>query len=118
VNQSFSKQHAMKCPLSNILVALACVVPLDISRADEVDFENHVRPLLIARCGDCHGPEEQKGGLRLDARHFAFKGGDSGEAIVPRQSEESELVRRITSDDADERMPPESHRFPRMKSSS
>ncbi len=103
----------MKCLLSNILVTLACAVPLDLSRADEVDFETHVRPLLIARCGECHGPEQQNGGLRLDARHFAFQGGDSGEAIVPRKSDESELLRRITSDDADERMPPESPPLPK-----
>ncbi|MCB9937432.1 MAG: DUF1553 domain-containing protein [Planctomycetaceae bacterium] len=80
---------------------------LNAARGDEFDFEAELRPLLIARCGECHGPQVQKGGLRLDARHTAFKGGDSGEVIVPGSSDESELLRRVSSDDADERMPPD-----------
>jgi hypothetical protein len=72
-----------------------------------VDFETEIRPLLQSRCGECHGPKTQTSDLRLDARHAAFKGGLSGEVIVPFSSGESELVRRITSDDKDERMPPE-----------
>ncbi|HUG66694.1 MAG TPA: DUF1549 domain-containing protein, partial [Pirellulaceae bacterium] len=93
--------------LSTILVSLSSVVPPNVACATEVDFEKQVRPLLLARCSECHGSQVQKGGLRLDARHFAFKGGDSGEVIVPGTSVDSELLRRVTSDDADERMPPE-----------
>ena len=38
----------------------------------KVDFQKQIAPLLVARCIECHGPEEQKGDLRLDARAFAF----------------------------------------------
>ncbi|MBC7967856.1 MAG: DUF1553 domain-containing protein, partial [Fuerstia sp.] len=74
---------------------------------DPVDFERQVRPLLIQHCGKCHGPTTQKSGLRLDARHAAFKGGDSGPVIVPGKSTDSDLLRRVQSIDPDERMPPE-----------
>ena len=97
----------MRSPLLYILSALTCVIVSVTAAADEIDFEKQVRPLLIARCGECHGPQDQQSGLRLDARHTAFRGGDSGVAIVPGKSGESELLRRVTSSDEDERMPPE-----------
>ena len=45
-------------------------------------FEKHVRPVLAAKCFSCHGPNQQKGGLRLDSRAALLAGGDSGPAIV------------------------------------
>ena len=72
----------------------------------EMDFERLIRPLLKQHCAECHGAKTQKSGLRLDVRHTAFKGGDSGPVIVPGESSESELFRRITSAVAEERMPP------------
>jgi len=72
----------------------------------EMNFDKDVRPIL-ARCVKCHGPEKQKGGLRLDSRAGAVGKGDSGsEAIVPGEAAESELIRRIESKDDSERMPP------------
>ncbi|MFM8577892.1 MAG: PSD1 and planctomycete cytochrome C domain-containing protein, partial [Planctomycetaceae bacterium] len=46
-------------------------------------FEAEVRPILVARCTRCHGPDEQKAGLRLDSLVGMLRGGDSGPAIVP-----------------------------------
>ena len=71
---------------------------------DEVGFNRTIRPLFAAKCLACHGPdeEERKAELRLDVRESAF---DSG-AIVPGKPDESELLRRILSEDPDERMPP------------
>src|SRR4051812_21825670 len=40
-------------------------------------FESKIRPLLVARCQHCHGPEKQEAGLRLDSRASILKGGDS-----------------------------------------
>jgi len=63
--------------------------------------------VLEARCFDCHGPEKQKSGLRLDSPVAALRGGDSGEkTIVPGKSEESYLISLVTSTDEDHRMPP------------
>lgn len=75
--------------------------------AEPVNFEAQIRPLLVKHCGTCHGPSEQKSGLRLDAKHAAFKGGDGGPVIAAGKSGESELLRRVATADLDERMPPE-----------
>ena len=37
-------------------------------------FEMRIRPLLLARCGACHGPKKQEAGLRIDRRTTFFKG--------------------------------------------
>ena len=31
-------------------------------------FEKRIRPVLAEHCYDCHGEDEQEGGLRLDSR--------------------------------------------------
>jgi hypothetical protein len=38
-------------------------------------FENHIRPLLEAKCLECHGPKKQENGLRLDSRKGWEQGG-------------------------------------------
>ena len=73
-----------------------------------MDLEREVRSLLADRCQKCHGPEKQKGGLRLDLRDAMRNAGDSGEtAVVPGDADASELIRRVASSDELERMPPE-----------
>ena len=46
-------------------------------------FEKVIRPTLLDQCIRCHGPEKQKGGLRLDSQDGWKTGGDSGEAVLP-----------------------------------
>jgi len=58
-------------------------------------FEKKIRPLLVKNCYTCHGPEKQKGGLRLDSRAGWIYGGDSGPAIVPGKPEESLLIEAV-----------------------
>ncbi len=73
-----------------------------------VDFNRDVIPILSNNCFHCHGPDpdNRKAGLRLDIRDVAIKQAESGAtAIVPGKPDDSELVRRIFSDDPDERMP-------------
>jgi mono/diheme cytochrome c family protein len=88
---------------------LACGIP---ATADEkVNFNRDIRPILSDNCFQCHGPDEKKreGGLRLDAREHALKGGESGEAgILTDDPAKSALLRRVVSTNADERMPPKS----------
>jgi mono/diheme cytochrome c family protein len=69
-------------------------------------FEERVRPLLVARCVECHGPKKQEGGLRLDARQFALQGGENGAAIIPGKPEAGLLLKAIRRQDGLE-MPPE-----------
>ena len=68
-------------------------------------FEKRVRPLLADHCQQCHGPDKQKGGLRLDSRAALLAGGDSGPAVVPGKPGESRLVKAVGYD-GDLRMPP------------
>src|SRR5687768_9658992 len=56
-------------------------------------FETSVRPLLAANCYECHGPDKQKGGLRLDSRAAIVRGGEIGPALVPGKPAESAIVR-------------------------
>jgi hypothetical protein len=77
----------------------------------KIDFARDVRPILSDKCFLCHGPDagHRKADLRLDQKEKAFAAGESGAvAIKPGKPDESELVRRILADDADERMPPAS----------
>src|SRR5262249_17454405 len=76
-----------------------------MARAGEpLQYNRDVRPILFENCIACHGPDSaaRKAALRLDRREIAV---DKG-AIVPGDPDASELVRRITSDDESERMPP------------
>jgi len=88
-------------------VCFALAVVLTGPRAQgAVDFAREVRPLLETHCFKCHGPEKQKGGLRLDTKEGAFKPADSSEkAIVPGHANESRLIKLVSSKDAAERMP-------------
>jgi cytochrome c553 len=73
-----------------------------------VDFNRDVRPILAARCFNCHGPdaESRKAGLRLDDPHEAKAIRAGHAAIVAGDAQASEVWRRVISDDPDERMPP------------
>lgn len=66
-----------------------------------------VQPLLQARCYSCHGPEKQKGKLRLDQQNFILKGGKDGVALIAGKADESEMIRRILLPVSNEKhMPP------------
>jgi hypothetical protein len=74
-----------------------------------VSFAREVRPILSENCFACHGPDDhkRKAGLRLDTKEGAFAKLEGGStAITSGKPDESELVYRIESDDADLRMPP------------
>ncbi len=94
-----------------VWVAAVAVCGAANTLAQEVSFNRDVRPILSDRCFACHGPDarERKAQLRLDR-----SGGDDGAyrteggstAIKPGALQESELWRRITASDPDDRMPP------------
>jgi hypothetical protein len=58
-------------------------------------FEKTIRPLLSEGCFRCHGPEKQKGDLRLDSRAALLEGGESGPAIVPGNPDRSLLIQAV-----------------------
>lgn len=86
--------------------ATACSVVLGQSSTDSestVDFATQVRPILSDRCFTCHGPDAATRAteLRLDQEDSVHR-----LAVVPGDASQSELMRRIESDDPDLVMPP------------
>ncbi len=76
-----------------------------------IDFNMDVKPILSDRCFKCHGPDPKtrEGGLALHHPDFAFAflGEDKDHsAIVPGEPDESTLIERVFSENADEVMPP------------
>ncbi|MBM84135.1 MAG: hypothetical protein CMJ78_26575 [Planctomycetaceae bacterium] len=80
---------------------------------DGVDFfERKVRPLLVEKCGDCHGADDPDGKLTLISVAGILKGGKSGGLLVPGKPEQSRLIQavRYTSKPKmppDEKLPPD-----------
>jgi len=73
---------------------------------DEVHFSRDVRPILNQNCMPCHGGVRQKNGISFLFREEALGTGKSGKrTIVPGKPDESELIARVASSDADTRMP-------------
>ncbi len=70
-------------------------------------FEKYVRPVLVQRCHSCHDSNKQEGGLRLDSRQLAIKGGDRGQAMILGNPNGSLLIKAITYEDDDLAMPPD-----------
>jgi hypothetical protein len=90
-----------------VAAALVWFSPGGLGAAD-LDFARDVRPLLEQRCFKCHGEKKQRGGLRLDSREAALRKADSGAtAITPGHVDRGELLRRVSSPDDTQRMPPE-----------
>ena len=83
-----------------LLGMLLCCAPL--SFAEDLVFNRDVRPILSETCFHCHGPDSatRQADLRLDQADSALS------VIKPGDTDASELVRRITSTDPDEKMPP------------
>ena len=70
-----------------------------------IDFNRDIRPILSDNCFSCHGPDPKQrlAGLRFDNKEGAFaKAG----VIVPGDSLNSRLIKRITATEPEMRMPP------------
>jgi hypothetical protein len=103
-------------PRCRAALSLCCSLLVTASAHAEgkpgVSFERDVLPVLKARCFSCHDAKKQTAGYRLDVRSRALKGGESGQkGIVPGKPNESDLLRRVVSDDAEVRMPPSGKRL-------
>lgn len=98
--------------LLSILLGVAVAATASICRADDaapgtaVDFTRDVLPILSRACFDCHGPDAQESGLRLDVQKVAFAGGELfGRSIIPGDAAGSPLVQFIAGEGELE-MPP------------
>jgi hypothetical protein len=95
--------------MSRFLVALSLLACSGaLCAAGKVDFNRDVQPILSENCYQCHGPDKdkRKGELRLDQEKDAKAKHDDVTPVVPGNSSDSDLVRRILTKDADDLMPP------------
>ncbi len=101
----------MSTKLRNFLAAVTLLaVPGTVTAVEDgPNFQRDVRPILSDHCFRCHGFDENARQSRLRLDHFdgATRPAESGlAAIIPARPDKSELMRRITSNDPDVRMPP------------
>ena len=91
----------------------------DPADAKKVDFVKDVQPIFKASCVNCHSLDPKKpmkkgaGGLRLDDKAAALKGGKRGAVIIPGRPDESMLFKLLSgpvsftiSDDDEKEIPP------------
>jgi len=94
--------------LVGAMIGVGLLSPAVAPAADEppIRFARDILPILSDNCFHCHGPDEKhrEADLRLDTQDGALK--TVSPVIMPGKSGESELVKRITSTDPDEMMPP------------
>lgn len=84
-------------------LTMAIVAGAGVARSADpkpIDFAHDVVPILKAHCAKCHTNGTYKGSISFDTRADLIK-----KAVVPGKSAKSELIKRVTSKDADLRMP-------------
>jgi len=97
----------LKCSLACFIALTASGTVHAAAPVDAAFFEREVRPILQAHCFDCHGEDQQKNKLRLDTTVGILRGGESGEPLLVKGlSAESYLIKRVTSQNLKEVMPP------------
>lgn len=107
---------AVVAVLAGSVVMGAGKLPPPANRAG-VTYAQDIKPIFEKSCLKCHGPEKQKGKLRLDSLEAVLKGGGHGKVVVAGKSAESRLVLSVAglAEKADENMPPEGKGDPLTK---
>ena len=109
--------HAIRLAtlVATLFVAVGPIIAVDPTlkatnpdASSHVDFSRDILPILANSCFQCHGPDEEsrEADLRLDREQDAKSDRGDYAAIVAGSAEKSELIRRLTSTDPDEVMPP------------
>jgi mono/diheme cytochrome c family protein len=96
---------------TSLVVCIGLFVPGIAGAFDAVDYTRDVKPLLARRCVECHGPDKQKSGLRLDMAAAILRGGNSGPAVSPKKGDDSRLIRAVTGVKGIKPMPPTGERL-------
>src|SRR5262245_30694118 len=78
----------------------------DPKAAPKISYYREIRPILQANCQGCHQPAKAKGGYIMTEFKRLLSGGDTeGAAIVAAHPEKSALLKMITPQDGEVRMP-------------
>src|SRR6266853_1813714 len=98
--------------VSFLALAFASALPAVAITPQETEFfEKEVRPVLVEQCYKCHGPDKQKGALRVDSRAAILKGTDDGPIVVPGKPDESAFIKSIKHI-GDSKMPEKADKLP------
>ena len=90
-----------------ILAGLTGITLAHAQNEKKIDFAKDIQPVFRENCIKCHGPDKQKGKLRLDSLEATLKGGEDGKVVLPGKSAESILVHNVAHvGDEDLYMPP------------
>lgn len=71
-----------------------------------------VYSIFQRRCAECHGSQKPKGGLRLDSHEAILLGGETGDTIIPGNSENSRLIEAISFENEKFQMPHKGKKLP------
>ena len=95
-----------------VFLLVLCGVAANVIADEKVTFNRDIRPILSDKCFFCHGPDNAKreADMRLDVREAAISKG----AINLDNVSESEMLKRITTDDPDLQMPPTSAKLGKL----
>jgi mono/diheme cytochrome c family protein len=110
--------HTWFSTLALILgAALMCAAAVDVAQlppasAKSIDFARDVQPIFERHCLSCHGVDKQRGGLRLDDKESALKGGENhAPDIRPGRSADSPLIHFVAGLVPDMQMPQKGERL-------
>lgn len=74
---------------------------------EAIAYNDIIQPILQTKCYSCHGPNKQKGKLRMDDPQALMKGGKDGKVIEPGNADQSEIIKRLLLPvDNEDHMPP------------
>ena len=90
-----------------ILITLSLAASLSAEEKPFAHYLDKVKPLLTEKCISCHGPVKQEAGLRLDTAKFIKAGSDYSQVVNLKSPAESPLLKRVSTTEIEERMPPE-----------
>jgi len=97
----------------SLLSVVAADKNVDVSKlppasdAKGLTYDKDIKPILEKSCFKCHGPEKQKGKLRVDSLTATLKGGEDGKVVEPGNSAKSVLVHNVSRiGNEDDWMPP------------
>ncbi|MGZ5253767.1 MAG: c-type cytochrome domain-containing protein, partial [Flavitalea sp.] len=99
--------------VTTVLVVIISAGLVLLPGTHRVVYNTEVKPILNKKCISCHGGVKQQGGFSLLFREEALKVTKNGNrAIVPGDPDASEMIRRLTLKDEEERMPYKKHPLP------
>src|SRR5205823_4305158 len=84
-----------------LVTLLTCGALFAADLPSKIEFNRDIRPILSENCYQCHGPDKnkRKADLRLDTKEGVL------DTVVVGKPSESEMIRRLTTPDKNERMP-------------